>query len=249
MSALRERRRGMRNGGVTSALAAALLALPFPAAAFNPVHEASYDLEPAGNHSAGAHLALAGIVDARNTGVWGVPVSLAFRASPQVEFGGAVRTVWGSGVGDHVPYLVFGVKWLARTRTSFQADLLMPANVDQGKGFSLASHHRFRHFDILDSRLALRAGFMEALVRNDALAAFEAGWYPILMPRGPVAFEFGLIGSSQTRDFEGNLAMDAQPCLVVNFRRNSGLKVAVALGLAGDHKEHMRLKAQFEHGF
>ena len=245
--------KGKRNGRVTSArvaaMVAAFLGLPGGVAAFNRIHSASYDLEPAGNHPQRAYLSVAGIVDARNTDVWGVPVSLALRASPQVEFGGGIQTAWGSGVGDHVSYLVFGVKWQARTRTSFQADLLVPADADNGKGFSLASHHRFHHAAILDSRLALRVGFMEALADRDAVAAFEAGWYPMLMPQGPLGFEFGMIGSSQTRDFEGHLAMDLQPALVANFRRNSSLRTAVALGLAGDDKEKMRIKVQFDHGF
>jgi hypothetical protein len=160
-----------------------------------------------------------------------------------------LQTACGGGAGDHVPYLVFGVKWLTRTQTSFQADLLVPANVDQGKGFALSSHHRFHHFSEVDSRLALRLGFMEALVEDDAVAAFEAGWYPSLMAGRPLSLELGLIGSSQTRDFEGNLAMDIQPALIVNFHRGSSLKAAVAFGLAGDRKEQMRVKVQLDHGF
>ena len=159
-----------------------------------------------------------------------------------------MQTVWGSA-DDHVPYLVFGMKWMTKTQTSFQADLLVPANVDHGKGFSLASHHRFHHMAILDSRLALRTGFMEALVDEDALMSFEGGWYPTLLPGGPLVLELGLIGSSQTKDFEGNLAMDIQPAIIVNFRRNSWLEAAAALGLAGDHKEEMRAKVLLTHGF
>ncbi len=219
------------------------------ASAFNTIHQSSYNLEPRGNYQVGTTLSIAGIIDSRATDLWEIPASIALRASPNVEFGGGLQTAWGGAADDHVPYLVFGVKWLAKTQTSFQADLLVPANVDHGKGFSLSTHHRFHHASILDSRLALRAGFMEALVENDALMAFETGWYPTLMPGGPLALELGLIGSSQTKDFEGNLAMDIQPAIIVNFRRNSSLEAAAALGLAGDHKEEMRAKVLLNHGF
>lgn len=238
-----------RNRGVTWALAALALCLPAASPAFNAIHYASYNLEPTGNYPYGTHLSIAGIIDSRATDVWYVPASIALRASPQVELGAGLQTAWGEGAADHVPYLVFGVKWLTRTQTSFQADLLVPANVDQGKGFSLSSHHRFHHFSEVDSRLALRLGFMEALVEDDAVAAFEAGWYPIFMAGRPLSLELGLIGSSQTRNFEGNLAMDIQPALIVNFARGSSLKAAVAFGLAGDHKEEMRVKIQLDHGF
>lgn len=240
---------GSRNRGVTWALCAACLALPAGVPAFNPIHGASYDLEPAGNRPQRVDLSAAAVVDSRSTDVWEVPVSLALKASPVVEFGAGLKTAWGSGAGDHVPYLVFGAKWLARTRTSFQADLLVPADADHGKGFSLASLQRFHHFRVLDSRLALRLGFMEALVDHDALCAFEAGWYPVLMPGGPLAFELGLIGSSQSSGFESHLAMDIQPALIANFRRYSSLRAGVALGLAGDRKERLRAKAQINHGF
>ena len=92
-------------------------------------------------------------------------------------------------------------------------------------------------------------GFLEPLVADHALAAFEAGWYPVLMPGRPLSFELGLIGSSQTRDFENHLAMDLQPALIVGFGRHSRLMAAVALGLAGDAKERLRAKAQIDHGF
>jgi hypothetical protein len=236
----------MRNRWVTGAMLAVGLALPSGPAAFNPIHGASYDLEPAGLRPRPATLSVAAIVDARNTEVWHVPVSLAFRAGPALEFGAGIKTAWG-GAADHVPFLVSGVKW-ARSRTSFQVHLLVPTRGNREYGLSLASLQRFHHFSALDSRLALRLGFLEALT-DRALAAFEAGWYPVLMPGGPLAFELGLIGSSQTRDFEGHLGIDLQPALIVGFARHSRLMAAAALGLAGDRNEQLRAKAQIDHGF
>jgi hypothetical protein len=239
--------RNARNRWVTGALA--LLAMPAILSAFNPIHDASYDLEPATVRPQRLHLSGAAIIDDRNTDVWQIPVSLAFRASPSVELGAGIRTAWGSGTNDHVPFLVFGGKWQSRSRTSYQADLLVPAHDDRDFGLSLAAVSRFHHFDALDSRLALRLGFLDALVYDRALAAFEVGWYPVLMPNRSLSFELGLIGSSQTRDFEGHLAMDIQPALIVAFGRHSRLLAGAALGLAGDAKERLRAKAQIDHGF
>lgn len=226
----------------------AMLAAAVPARAFNAIHDASYDIEPSGNRPYGTHLSIAGVIDSRATDYWMVPASIALRASPDVEFGAGIQTRWGSA-DDHVPYLVFGVKWLTRTKTSVQADLLVPANVDNGKGFSLATYHRYRHFGPLSSHLAVRLGFMDALVDNDAILAFETGWYPTLFAGGPLALELGMIGSSQTKRFEEHLAIDLQPSLLVNFRKASSLKAAMALGLAGDRKEEMRVKLLLNHGF
>jgi hypothetical protein len=243
-----ERPRRQRNRGVTGALWAASLALPAAVAAFNPIHHASYDLEPAGVRPQQVNLSGAAIVDSRNTDVWHVPVSLAFRASPSFELGAGIRTAWG-GTDDHVSSLVFGGKWQARSRTSYQADLLVPAHGNGELGLSLAALSRFHHFDILDSRLAVRVGFFDPLVAEHALAAFEAGWYPVLLPSGPLSFEVGMIASSQTRHFENHLAMDVQPALIVGFGRHSRLMAAAAWGLAGDAKEQLRVKAQIDHGF
>jgi hypothetical protein len=227
---------------------AALFAGLHAASAFNPIHESSYNLEPRSNFGAGTTLSVAGIIDSRTTDIWRIPASVVLKAGPRMELGAGLKTVWGGG-DDHVPHLVFGIKWLARTQTSFQADLLVPANSGSGKGFSLASHHRFSYGSVFYSRLAARIGFMEALVRNDALMAFEAGFYPTLSLGRSLALELGLIGSSQTKGFEPNLAMDLQPGLNVGFARESTLQASVAIGLAGDHKEEMRVKLVVNQGF
>jgi hypothetical protein len=216
--------------------------------AFNPIHEASYNLEPRGNFQSGATLSLAGIIDSRNTGVWQVPASVALRVTPRMELGLGLKTNWGGG-DDHVPYLVFGAKWLSPGQTSYQADLLVPANSSAGKGFSLASHHRFGYGSNFSARFAARIGFMEALVTDDALMAFETGFYPTLSFGSGLSLECGLIGSSQTKDFEPNFALDLQPAVNVGFARASTLQAAVALGLAGDRKEEMRVKLTVNHGF
>jgi hypothetical protein len=145
--------------------------------------------------------------------------------------------------------MVFGVKFLPRGQTTFQADLLVPANIKNDKGFSLATHHRFYYGGIFSSRLAARIGFMEALVRDNALMAFEGAFYPTLAVGRSLSLEVGLIGSSQTRYFERNLAMDVQPGLIVSFARAATLQACVALGLAGDRKEEMKAKVLLNHGF
>ncbi|MDB5104578.1 MAG: hypothetical protein JWP91_2267 [Fibrobacteres bacterium] len=227
---------------------AVLSAGPRPASGFNAIHESSYNLEPRGNFGAGTTLSIAGIIDSRATDIWQVPASLALKITPKMELGAGLKTIWGNE-DDHVPFLVFGIKWMTRSQTSFQADLLVPANMNTGKGFSLASHHRFSYGSPFSARLAARLGFMEALVENDALMAFEVGFYPTLALGQALSLELGAIGSSQTKGFEENLAMDLQPALNVNFARESTLQAAVALGLAGDRKEEMRVKLTLIHGF
>ncbi len=234
-----------RNLNVTLAALCAGLNIAF---AFNPIHESSYNLEPRGNFNSGATLSVGAIVASQSTSVWQVPASVALRITPRTELGLGLKTQWGGG-SDHVPYLVFGMKWLSASQTSFQADLLVPANSDAGKGFSLASHHRFSYGDMLSSRLAMRVGFMEALVNDDALLAFETGFYPTLSLGNAISLEAGLIGSSQTKDFERNLAMDFQPAVNVGFARASTLQALVAIGLAGNRKEEMRVKLVLNHGF
>lgn len=215
--------------------------------AFNPIHDASYNLEPRGIFS-NPTLMVAGIIDSRNTGAFQIPLSFALQVTPRMELGAGIKTAWGDG-GDHVPYLVFGMKWLSPGQTGYQVDFLVPANSGYGKGLSLASHHRFGHGNNLSSRLAVRLGFMEALVSNDALLAFETGFYPTFSLGNGLSLEAGLIGSSQNQDFEPNFALDLQPALNVGFARASSLQAAVALGLAGDHKEEMRVKMMVVHGF
>lgn len=221
--------------------------MPF-AHGFNSIHQASYDLEPRGMSRTQTLLSIAGIIDSRSTDVWEIPASLVLKPARAVELGAGIQTLWGE-VGNHVPYLVFGVKFLTRSRTTFQADMLVPAAIHSGKGFSLASHHRFSHGGPFSSRLTARVGFMEALVEEDALMAFEAGWYPAVSLGRGLSLELGLIGSSQTEGFERNLAMDLQPGLAASFARASTLRASVALGLAGDRKEEMQAKVQVNHGF
>lgn len=236
-----------RNMNVTLAALCAGLFCGGASYAFNPIHEASYNLEPRGNYS-GPTLLLGGIIDSRNTGAFQIPVSFALKVTPRMELGAGIKTAWGD-VGDHVSYLVFGMKWLAPGHTSYQADFLVPANSGYGKGVSLASHHRFGHGSHFSSRLAVRLGFMEALVSDDALLAFETGFYPTFSLGNGLSLESGLIGSSQTRDFESHFALDLQPAVNVGFARSSSLQAAVALGLAGDRKEEMRVKLMVAHGF
>lgn len=112
----------------------------------------------------------------------------------------------------------------------------------------MATRHRFGYGGSFSSRLAARVGFMEGLVRNDGLMAFEAAFYPTLT-FGALSLELGLIGSSRTRDFEPNLALDLQPGVLVAIARQTSLQACLALGLAGDQKEEMKAKVLLNHGF
>lgn len=227
---------------------AALTAAVQTSLAFNPIHFGSYDLVPHGIHEAATTLSIAGQVDSRRTEAWDVPASLALKVSPRMELGAGLKSHWGEAE-DHVSYLVFGVKWRTLEKTHFQADLLIGADAARGKGFSLASLHRFRHLARLHSLLTARIGFMDALVDSEALMAFECGFYPTLSPVRPLSLQLGLIASSQSSAFERHLAMDIQPALQVRYGRDSMVETAVALGLAGERKEEMRVKVALMHGF
>ncbi len=214
----------------------------------NPIHESSYNLVPDGPFPTPTTLAIGAMVRSQNTDAWEMPLSLALQASPRVEFGAGLKTQLGN-IEPHFPYMVFGAKWLALGRTSFQADLLVGTDFRSGKGFSLASHHKFYYADHFYGRLAARLGFMDALVRDDALMAMETAFYPTLLIGSSLELEVGLIGSSQTSGFERYLAMDIQPALRVHMGRHATLETAVAIGLAGNNKEQMRIKAVLLRGF
>jgi hypothetical protein len=214
---------------------------------FNSIHEASYNLVPRSNFKSATTLSAGAIVRSQETDVYEMPLGIALEATPRVELGARIQTRWGQ-VEDNVPYMVFGVKWLTLRNTTVQADLLVGTNFNTGKGFSFSSHHKFNYASWLYSRLAARIGFMEALTDEDALASIELAYHPTLVLARTLRLECGLIGSSQTQNFEKNLAIDIQPAMNVNFGRDSELVTAVAFGLAGNRQEEMRVKVVINHG-
>jgi hypothetical protein len=232
---------------IRNALILSLAAALGQAFAMNPIQESSYDLLPRGNYSSTATLEAAGIFASGANGM-GLPVSLAFRATPRLELGAGIKTFWGD-VGDHIPYAAFGVKYLAPGQNSLQAHLLVGMTDGAGNGLTLALHHRFGYSARFYSRLVGKLGFMDALVNDDALMAMELGFYPTLNIMRPLALEFGLITSSQTSQFDRNFALDFQPALQIHFAREATAQMAVALGLAGDHKEDVRAKMTLLYGF
>ena len=218
------------------------------AAALNPIHESSYSLLPRGNSASDAAVSVAGIMRSGSGGDFDLPVSLQFQVTRHVELGGGIKTHWGDG--GHVPYLVFGAKYLTPGATSFQADFMIGSASGSGKGFALGAHHRFGYSRRFQSRLVGKLGFMDALVDEDALLAFEVGFYPSLMLMRPLTFELGLITSSQTENFDSHFAMDLQPALLVGIGKESVVETAVAWGLTGDdRKEDLRVKVAIIWGF
>lgn len=231
---------------VTLACLAAGLA---PAWGLNPIHESSYNLLPRGKFASSGAVSIAGILDSRRDDFWQMPFSISLEASQRVELGAGIKTQWGDATDDHVPYLVFGAKYLLDGATTLQGDLLLGANVNAGKGFSFGVHHRQGHAQRLYSRLVGRLGFMEALVEDDALLAMEAAFYPTFVIVRPLSIEMGLIASSQTKHFNDYFALDIQPALLVHIGKESLVETAVALGLAGENREDMRVKVAVIYGF
>lgn len=235
-----------RNLYATLALIATLAS---GASALNPIHEASYNLVPRGKFASSGVFSIAGNVDSRVDDIWGIPFSLSLEAGPRVELGAGLKTQWGPVADDHVPYLVFGAKYLLNGATTLQGDLLLGANVNSGKGFSIGLHHREGHGRRLFSRFTGRLGFMEALVQEDALMAMEAAWYPTVGIVRPLSLELGLIASSQTSGFNDYFAFDMKPALQVHIGRESVVESAVFLGLAGEHREELRVQVTVIYGF
>lgn len=217
------------------------------ASAFNPIQDGGYDVLPRGNLASTATFEGAGIFSS-NRDYAAVPLSLAFRATPKLELGAGLKTAWGD-VGDHIPHAVFGAKYLIPGQTSLQAHLLVAMAEGAGNGLTLALHHRFGYSPRFYSRLVGKVGFMDALVNDDALMAMEGGFYPTLNIMRPLSLEFGLIASSQTSNFSENFALDFQPALQIHIGRESSVETAVALGLAGDRKERLRVKVALLYGF
>ncbi len=223
--------------------------LPAPALPLNPIHEGTYGVLPRGKSLASTTFSIAAILDSRDDELWRVPVSLALEAGDRAELGAGLKTQWGEGADRTIPYLVFGGKYRLSPATSLEGDLLLGADRSGDKGFSFTVHHRAGHGRRLFSRLVGKAGFMEAFVRDDALMALEGAWYPTLAPARPLSLELGLIASSQTSDFDAHFALDFQPALLVHTGRESVVATAVALGLAGDNREDLRVKVAVVQGF
>ena len=89
---------------------AVVLALAQRALPLNPIHEASYSLVPRGKFASRALFALAGSVDSRADGAWALPFSLSLEPVPRAELGAGLKTYWGNGSGDHIPYMVLGAQ-------------------------------------------------------------------------------------------------------------------------------------------
>lgn len=213
-----------------------------PLWALNPIHTATYNLVPRGKYASSAVLSVGGVVDSRRDDIFQVPFSFALEAGSRAELGAGLKTQWGSGADDHIPYMVFGAKYLLTGATTLQGDLLLGVNVASGKGFSMGVHHKEGHGSLLFSRFTGRLGFMEALVEEDALMALEAGWYPTLSIVRPLSLECGLVASSQTTNFNDYFALDLKPALQVHIGRESVVETGIYLGLAGERREDMRVQ-------
>lgn len=216
--------------------------------AFNNIHESSYTLLPRGNFASPATFQTAAIFRSNEQNTVAIPVSLGFRATSDLELGAGLKSFWGHR-DDNLPYLVFGAKYLIPNQTSLQADLLIGIQGGAGDGLALGFHHRFGYSSRFYSRLVGKLGFMDALVDDHALMAYELGFYPTLVLMNPLSLEFGLIASSQSTNFNGHFALDFQPALDVHISRESVVETAVALGLAGDRREDLRIKVTLIYGF
>jgi hypothetical protein len=80
---------------------------------------------------------------------------------------------------------------------------------------------------------------MEALAHSGALMAMELSWTPKLTLGRGLILEAGLIGSSQSKNFDGSFSLDLQPGLQVGLGGGGALWAGMILGLTGDHAESL----------
>ncbi len=166
-----------------------------------------------------------------------IPVALSLGLG-RLEFGGALKTQWGHR-GDAVTHFTFGGKFRADGNLTLGASLSTPLSDGASPGLMLEALGRNGHGRRLSSLWVARAGFLDGLAYGDALMAMEFSWTPRLTLGRGLSLECGLIGSSQTENFDGHFALDLQPGLQVGLGRSGALFAGIVLGLTGDHSESM----------
>ncbi len=222
--------------------------LALAAFALNPIHESSYAVLPRGKMNSDITLGSGFYFNSPDHTPIGVPLSLAFALSNHLEIGFGLKTAWVDA-GDNVPYMLVGAKYLTGNQLSLGADLILGTHTHSQKGLTLNFHKRIGYTSRFNARFTGKLGFMDYNVNSDALTAFELAYYPTLRLMNPISFQFGFIGSSQSNHFEKNLAIDLQPGLIVELGHESAVESLFAFGLAGDHKEDLRIKVAFVKGF
>ncbi len=224
------------------------MALPTSVSALNPIHESSYSVLPRGKYSSPFTLQTGTYFFAESSPSFDVPLTVTLSGSDKLEIGVGLKTRWVD-VEDNVPFMVFGAKLALDRSTSVHIDMLLHTNDRAQRGLTLGLHQLFASGGQFYSRLTGKVGMLDALVRDDALMAMEAAWYPTLRLMSPLSVELGVIASSQTFEFENNLAIDLQPGLIVHIGGESVVETMVTLGLAGDFKEDLRVKMGIVKGF
>ncbi len=209
-----------------------------PIYALNPIHDASYQLVHRIIGNKDGFVSVGTLFNPRAPGDLHIPVSGGLIFGPDVEIGLGIKTQWIE-VGDKILHGVVGVRYRIKRNLILNADILVPLTSGHETGLSFGfqkqSWYHKRFFTYFTGRL----GFLDALA-DDALAAFEIAYYPTIKIFSPIYLEMGIIGSSQTNQFEEHLAIDLQPGVRVPIGRSNLLHTSCSYGLAGDRKEEAR---------
>jgi len=217
------------------------------ALALNPIHESVYSAYPSSLSHGEPSLHLAAIIP--EGGDWvEIPAALSFGIGASAELGAGLKTIWGND-GDHIPYFVLGGQLALTSRSSLGLHLLFDANGGKNNGLTFTGDKRIGHGRKLYSELHARLGFMEALVTDDALMAFEGQWIPSLILLPNVTLQCGVVASSQTKHFNDFFALDLEPGVRVPTGRESAVVTTFTLGLAGEHRTDFRAKVAAVHAF
>jgi len=217
--------------------------LTIPAQAFNSIHFNSYNLVPTSIYFTTLNLSSGLYLEPNEPTTFSLPVSAVLNLAHDFELGAGIKTHWGRR-SESITHIVMGTK-IGLTGYSFiQADLLL-ATQNSANGFSIT----YLKITNVTAKFINYSQFKFGLMNHfasDALLAFEAGFYPTLKIVKPIGLQLGFVSSSQSAQFENNLAIDFLPTLLVNVANATELSVSLVMGLAGNHQSDLALHVVFE---
>jgi hypothetical protein len=229
-----------------TAFSALVLGVAGMAFALNPIHESTYSAYPQVLTRGKGAMHAAVIVPKGADGL-SLPIGAALSLAPNFELGAGLKAYLGDN--SDISHLAFGGQYGVSGRTTMGLHLLVDMNGGDSHGLTAAFYRQGSLAPSIATGLSLRLGFLDALVSPDALCAFEAGYaLRILLAHG-VSLGAGLVGSSQTSDFNDHFALDLEPEVRVGTGRNSAVATILTFGLAGERRESMRVKVGWIQAF
>jgi CheY-like chemotaxis protein len=181
----------------------------------NPIHTAGYASRDREAMQADILFETGGIFRDGDPVHAAIPVAVALGIG-KGELGAGLKTNWG-GRGDAISHFVLGAKLKTDRNKTLGASLLAPLSEGGNAGLMLEALGKNGLGRRLHAQWVGRLGFMEALAHSGALMAMELSWTPKLTLGRGLILEAGLIGSSQSKNFDGSFSLDLQPGLQVGL--------------------------------